>query len=226
MPRQLAADQASKWQARIAEQQRSGEPKTQFCRRHGLCVKTFYRWRARLCAQPAPDLGVIWLEHEQEPPHTTDAFGKVNFVKVDRQRSQRFNLQFPKDVSALPTWPTQKAIDVALDSKVNTVKTPQVIRKTIELRPLQWLLLRTGAFQVPTEHRAGNPYPIFVLQHQRDGRWLDNAAEHFIPVPEGVNSGTPITNSPTSVCEFAKRFDACPGIQEFLRGRYWLVLGI
>ena len=54
MPKQLAADQASTWQARIAEQQRSGEPMAQFCRRHGLCVKTFYRWRARLCAQPAP----------------------------------------------------------------------------------------------------------------------------------------------------------------------------
>jgi len=35
MPKQLAADQASKWQVRIAEQQRSGEPMAQFCRRKG-----------------------------------------------------------------------------------------------------------------------------------------------------------------------------------------------
>ena len=35
MPKQLAADQASKWQVRIAEQQRSGEPMTQFCLRKG-----------------------------------------------------------------------------------------------------------------------------------------------------------------------------------------------
>ena len=61
-----------------------------------------------------------------------------------------------------------------------------MIRKTIELRPLQWLVLQTGALQVPTQHKVGNPYPIFVLQREREGRWTDAASDHFIPVPGGI----------------------------------------
>jgi len=36
------------WHERILAQARSGLPMAHFCRQHGLCVKTFYRWRARL----------------------------------------------------------------------------------------------------------------------------------------------------------------------------------
>ena len=47
MPTRSTQQQAL-WQARMVSQARSGLPMAQFCRQHGLCSKTFYRWRARL----------------------------------------------------------------------------------------------------------------------------------------------------------------------------------
>ncbi len=43
-----SAQQKTLWQERILAQVRSGLPMAHFCRKQGLCVKTFYRWRARL----------------------------------------------------------------------------------------------------------------------------------------------------------------------------------
>ena len=43
-----STQQQTLWHERILAQARSGLPMAQFCRQHGLCVKTFYRWRARL----------------------------------------------------------------------------------------------------------------------------------------------------------------------------------
>ena len=46
-----STQQQTLWHERILAQARSGLPMAQFCRQHGLCVKTFYRWRARLGLQ-------------------------------------------------------------------------------------------------------------------------------------------------------------------------------
>ena len=47
--------QQTLWRERLLAQARSGLAMAQFCRQHGLCVKTFYRWRARLgVAQSQP----------------------------------------------------------------------------------------------------------------------------------------------------------------------------
>ena len=43
-----STQQQTIWRERILAQARSGLPMAHFCRQHGLCVKTFYRWRARL----------------------------------------------------------------------------------------------------------------------------------------------------------------------------------
>jgi len=43
-----STQQQTLWHERILSQARSGLPMAQFCRQHRLCVKTFYRWRARL----------------------------------------------------------------------------------------------------------------------------------------------------------------------------------
>ena len=43
-----STQQQTLWHERLLTQARSGLPMAQFCRQHGLCVKTFYRWRARL----------------------------------------------------------------------------------------------------------------------------------------------------------------------------------
>ena len=55
MPTQSTQPQQTLWHERILAQSRSGLPMAHFCRQHGLCIKTFYRWRARLgLAQPKP----------------------------------------------------------------------------------------------------------------------------------------------------------------------------
>ena len=43
-----STQQQTVWHERILAQARSGLPMAHFCRKQGLCIKTFYRWRARL----------------------------------------------------------------------------------------------------------------------------------------------------------------------------------
>ena len=51
----VSTQQQTLWRERILAQGRSGLPMAHFCRQHGLCIKTFYRWRARLgLTQPKP----------------------------------------------------------------------------------------------------------------------------------------------------------------------------
>jgi len=40
--------QRAQWHERIVAQSLSGMAMTEFCRQHGLCSKTFYRWKSRL----------------------------------------------------------------------------------------------------------------------------------------------------------------------------------
>lgn len=50
-----STQQQTLWHERLLAQSCSGLPMAHFCRQHGLCTKTFYRWRARLgLAQPKP----------------------------------------------------------------------------------------------------------------------------------------------------------------------------
>lgn len=136
--------------------------------------------------RPIEGLQVTWTGGKIEQTLISDGAGVVNFNGVDRQRTQAFTLKFPATEGDLPIWPTQSAIEIALDGEPKSTDTPRLIRKTIELRPLQWLIVRTGAFPIPQNRRRGNPYPIFVLQHEQDGIWRDSAADHFIPVAEGI----------------------------------------
>lgn len=49
MPQETSREQQrAEWRARIAAQAQSGLAMTEFCRRAGLCSKTFYRWKSRL----------------------------------------------------------------------------------------------------------------------------------------------------------------------------------
>lgn len=135
---------------------------------------------------PIAGLTVSWAEHDTVPPSISDIGGGVSFRGVDSQQAQRFRLQFPSDDSAFPRWPVQKALELRFGEEPPATETPRVIRKTIALRPLQWLLVKTGTLQVPTQHAAGRPYPIFLLQQGRAGRWLDVASDRFIPIPGGI----------------------------------------
>jgi hypothetical protein len=136
---------------------------------------------------PVRELGVTLGGEEGEQSRTTDGDGRVLFTGLDRQQRAALNLVFPKSDGVLPMWPSQRAIEVDLE-KLELEQPPatQLLRKTIDLRPLQWLHVRTGAFPLSLERRVGNPFPIFVLQQERDGQWIDAAAEFFLPVPEGL----------------------------------------
>ena len=65
--------QRADWRVRIATQAQSGLAMTEFCRRAGLCSKTFYRWKARLASTQAvsPNLKLatfLKLEAPLVPP--------------------------------------------------------------------------------------------------------------------------------------------------------------
>ena len=136
--------------------------------------------------RPIEGLKVISSGGKMEPTRTTDLAGQVRFQGVDRQRAHPFMLEFPVEKGDLPAWPTQSAIEVSLDADPKPANPSRLVRKTIELRPLQWLIVSSGSFQVPVDRRRGNPYPIFVLQQERDGDWKDSAADHFIPITQGI----------------------------------------
>lgn len=136
--------------------------------------------------RPIENLQVTWTSGKIEQTLITDSTGQVSFKGVDRQRTHSFNLQFPPTTGDLPIWPTQSAIEIALDAEPKSQDEPRLIRKTIELRPLQWLIVDTGEFLIPQDRQRGNPYPIFVLQQEQGGVWRDSAADHFIPVADGI----------------------------------------
>lgn len=135
---------------------------------------------------PIAGLTVSWAEHDTVSPIISDVGGGVSFRGVDSQQAHRFLLQFPSADSAFPRWPVQKAVELRFDEEPPATETPRVIRKTIALRPLQWLLVKTGTLQVPTQRAAGRPYPIFLLQQERAARWQDVASDRFIPISGGI----------------------------------------
>jgi hypothetical protein len=134
--------------------------------------------------KPIENLAVTRIADGGDQLRSTDGRGVAVFKGVDRQRVQRFNLQFPPGDTALPAWPESKSLEVALADEPIAADA-RVWSRTFELRPLQWLTVRLP-FPVPTQRQRGNPYPIFVLQREQDGRWLDTAADHFIPVADGI----------------------------------------
>lgn len=136
--------------------------------------------------RPIEGLQVTWTSGKIEQTLTTESAGRVAFKGVDRQRAHSFSLRFPEAAADLPIWPTQSAIEIALDAEPMPNAASRLIRKTIELRPLQWLSVRTGEMPIPQNRQRGNPYPIFVLQEERDGTWRDSPADHFIPIAGGI----------------------------------------
>jgi hypothetical protein len=133
-----------------------------------------------------PDIEVTWFGGKTDQTRTTDVRGSVSFKGVDRQRVQRFGLQLPGTTDELPRWPEQKAIEFTPDAEPESEPGTTKIRKTIELRPLQWLMVRTGTLPIPRNPDRNNPYPIFVLQREQVGTWTDVAADHFIPIADGI----------------------------------------
>lgn len=137
--------------------------------------------------EPVRELTVIAQTEDGELSRMSDAQGQVLFEKLDRQRQAQFSLSFPRAEGGLPTWPEQRALELDLDALAQAAHAPMAdsgaaVRKTIELRPLQWLLVDLGSFP----RGPGNPYPIFVLQREQDGVFVDGSADFFLNVPEGL----------------------------------------
>lgn len=132
--------------------------------------------------EPIEGITATWHAERGDEPRVSDASGAVTFPNLDRQRLQRFTLQFPRSADELPTWPETRPLELTLDGAVEESASRPMIRKTVEMTPLRWLDVRTGDFPIPFHRQGGNPYPIFVLQQERDGQWEDVASDHFLPI--------------------------------------------
>lgn len=135
---------------------------------------------------PVEGITATWHAERGDDARVSDAAGQVTFANIDRQRLQRFTLQFPTRSSELPIWPETRPIELTPDGDAEPSADRTVIRRTIEVTPLRWLDVRTGDFPIPFHRQGGNPYPIFVLQQEQDGRWLDVASDHFLPIRGGL----------------------------------------
>jgi hypothetical protein len=135
-------------------------------------------------AIPVEKIAVTWFGEGGDQTRVSSADGQVRFEGADRQRAQRVSLQFPAPAGDLPEWPETLALE--LDLEGTGIESDGVWRKTVEVTPLSWLILRSTDVRIPAQRQGGNPYPIFVLQRLSEGQWLDAASDHFLPVPEGV----------------------------------------
>lgn len=136
--------------------------------------------------QPVGDVDVTWFAEHGDQLRRSDPSGLVEFSGVDVQRRQRFNLAPAPGSDALPRWPANLPLELDLEPAAGPATDQQRIRRTVELQPLHWLIVRTGDLSIPFHRQGGDPYPIFVLQRRDDADWRDTAAEHFIRVPEGM----------------------------------------
>jgi hypothetical protein len=137
--------------------------------------------------RPVSGVEVTWYADAGDRSVRSDALGRVDFAGVDVQRPQRFNLAIAPGEGELPQWPANLPLELDLEADATgDGDPPQKIRRTVELEPLHWLIVRLGDFPLPFHRQGGDPYPIFVLQRQEDARWRDTAAEHFIRIAEGM----------------------------------------
>ncbi|MGI8561172.1 MAG: hypothetical protein ACR2J7_07010 [Luteimonas sp.] len=62
----------------------------------------------------------------------------------------------------------------------------EAVRHRVELAPLHWMIARLPSVTKHANPSRSSPYPIYVLQRQRSGRWTDVSAAYFIQVPQGL----------------------------------------
>ena len=134
---------------------------------------------------PVGGLQVTWLDGPEATLRTSDARGRVRFAGIDRHRAQRFNVQATLPAQGLPEWPELQVVEVSADD-LAAGGDAGVLHHRVALRPLQWLVARLPRDAARMQRSRGAPYPIHVLQRQREGRWVDAEAAHFVETPEGL----------------------------------------
>lgn len=136
--------------------------------------------------RPVAGLQVDWLSGRAQQRRTSDARGRVLFAGLDRREAHDFSLQAIATGSDLPEWPERMPLQVTPQVLDVADADGRIVRHRVELAPLQWLVARLPA-EMPNLRPSGrSPYPIHVLQRLRDGRWMDAAADHFIPTRDGL----------------------------------------
>jgi len=136
--------------------------------------------------EPISGLQVTWMGDPTAQTQISDVRGRVTFQGVDRQKTQQFNLQATPDKQGrLPEWPELQYLELTEDDLAGD-STSRIIRHRVELKPLRWLIARLPPEAAQTQRRRGTPYPLYVLQRQRDRRWLDTAAAHFQETRDGL----------------------------------------
>lgn len=135
---------------------------------------------------PVPGLQVQWLGGHMPRQAATDAQGRVRFQGLDRQAVQAFDLLAPpRDGDALPDWPESWPLQLDPEVLAGTGSPRELIRHRVELTPLRWLVARSPPRR-SAETRGRSPYPIHVLQRERDGAWQDVRAAHFVATADGL----------------------------------------
>jgi hypothetical protein len=135
---------------------------------------------------PVAGLQVIWLSGRMQQTRTTDARGRVAFDGLDRQQVHQFNLAADSAPGELPEWPALRPLEIGPEELDEQPAVDGVARRRVELTPLRWLIARLPPEAMQRIPGRRSPYPIHVLQKEGAGRWTDVAADHFIPVPEGM----------------------------------------
>jgi hypothetical protein len=143
---------------------------------------------------PVRDLLAVWPSPRGEQRVRPGADAALRFDGVDTSEPMLLELRFERQgpppsiadsgrIESLPRWPERLPLRLDL-SEARAVGGR--IEKTIELRPLRWLVVETPGIDVPRRPRGGDPFPVFVVQHAQGETWRDAAAEAFRPLDEGI----------------------------------------
>jgi hypothetical protein len=138
---------------------------------------------------PVRDATVVWSSARGERSTRSDAAGRARLDAIDASRPLPIQIGFAHPnaplplVDGLPQWPER--LPMTLDLRAEAAR-DGIIAKTLELQPLRWLIVETAGLDLPLRPRAGDPFPVFVLQRRERGTWRESPAEHFKPVREGL----------------------------------------
>ena len=133
--------------------------------------------------EPIEELNVTWFGPRGETVQSSDASGRVHFEGLDRVRTHRFTLQAEPPADGLPRLPELQPLEIAFGDDASSPGRLQ--QRRIELPQLAWIVAHGGPPSPGTTVRR-SPYPIHVLQQQRDDAWADVAAAFFIQVEDGL----------------------------------------
>jgi hypothetical protein len=136
--------------------------------------------------EPVRGLQVSWLSGRTQQTQTTDVLGRVRFDGLDGQQPHQFTLASQPPVGRLPEWPELRPLQLTPEALAKNDELSHLVHHRVELVPLRWLIAHVPPAAKRVQPSKRSPYPIYVLQRQRDGRWIDTAADHFIETSDGL----------------------------------------